>query len=131
VALQPTNGTVINIPAGTVCSGNFFFPEDTNAAIKTFSVSGSTLTANGHGYNNGQAAMVTGTVFCNFPIKTGCSYLQMPTPLVTGEIYYIANATTNTFQLSLTAGGRQSRLPTPERELRSRLLNGRHITATQ
>src|SRR5262249_37201455 len=110
VALQHINGTVITIPAGTVCAGNFFFPEDTNAAIQNFTssdVSGNTITITGHGYHNGQAVMVTDSSLSGgFPVETGVGYQgHMPSPLVIGEIYYIINATANTFQLSLTPTG--------------------------
>jgi hypothetical protein len=105
VALQQSNGTVITIPAGTVCSGTFFFPQDTNSAIKTFTVSGSTLTSTAHGYSDGQAVMISAQTFGGYPIRTGSGYGVLPGPLVIGEIYYVTNAGTDMLQLSLTPGG--------------------------
>jgi hypothetical protein len=102
---QAANGTVITIPAGTTCSGTFFFPPDTNPAIKTFTVTGSTLNVTAHGYSNSQAVMVTAQEGGGFPILTGNSYATLPGPLIVGQIYYITNATANTFQLSFTPGG--------------------------
>jgi hypothetical protein len=109
VVRQANRGTVITIPAGTVCAGNYFFPQDTNPAIKSFTsgnVSSSTITLNNHGWSNGQAVMVSCSYSGGSPVQTGIVYNgHMPPPLVIGEIYYVANATANTFQLSLTSDG--------------------------
>lgn len=114
VRLQPTNGTVINMPPGMVCAGELFFPSAINtgagaAAIQTFTsanVSGNTITITGHGYSNGNQIIITSDTSGNFPTLTGGVYTgHPPTPLVNGEIYYIVSATANTFQLSLTLGG--------------------------
>lgn len=109
VGRQSNRRTVITIPAGRVCAGNYFFPQDTTPAIKRFTpenISNSTITLNGHGWSSGQAVMVTCSFVGGYPIQTGNVYNgHMPSPLVIGEIYYVVNATNNTFQLSLTSDG--------------------------
>lgn len=55
---------------------------------------GDIFTSYGHGYTNGQTVVVA-------------NYLaaSLPGGFTEGDIYYIISATTDTFQLSLTAGG--------------------------
>lgn len=76
--------------AGTLMDWGEFLGEG-----KVFSVDASTdtLTSAAHGFTNGQAVRVRN--------KDG----TLPTGLSASTKYYIVGATTNTFQLSLTAGG--------------------------
>lgn len=68
---------------------------ETFKADQTFTVTlPSTFTAPAHGFSNGQHVKF-------FPAIDGQS--QLPTPLNTGVVYTIANATANTFEV--TAGG--------------------------
>jgi hypothetical protein len=62
------------------------------AANINFTASGATLTANGHGLNDGESVTLktTGT---------------LPAGLSASTEYFVVNATTNTLQLSLTQGG--------------------------
>lgn len=57
-----------------------------------FTASGATLTANGHGLNDGDSVTL---------ITSG----TLPAGLSTTTEYFVVNATTNTFQLALVKGG--------------------------
>lgn len=61
--------------------------------LKTFTADSSTdtITSTSHGFSNGDEII----------FKTG----NLPEPLAAGTIYYVVNATTNTFQVAATSGG--------------------------
>src|SRR5205085_3091613 len=57
VALQATNGTVINVTPATTCSGNYVFPAD--PSVKFFTQAGvdtsaNRITVNNHGFSKNQ-----------------------------------------------------------------------------
>jgi len=71
----------------------------TGLDVQTFgpgavNTSTSTITITNHGYSNGQSVYITNPVPAD-----------LPGGIVGSLVYYIVNATTNTFQLSLTQGG--------------------------
>jgi hypothetical protein len=58
-----------------------------------------TFTSNGHGFVNGNRVW--------FSVDTSAAWYTSPIPagLTSGKVYYIVNATANTFQISTTQGG--------------------------
>jgi hypothetical protein len=119
VTNQPTNGTVISIPAGTVCPG-ITFPNDPQ--ILTVPISGVNTTNGVFTYNhlpggfnfvNGQSVRVNASACLpgastqgndnnSFNANTGCYFNGPFTP---GTNYYLVNVSGSTFQLALTSGG--------------------------
>jgi surface protein len=63
---------------------------DTNGPV-TFQDTGDAVTRTAHGYSNGMAISF--------------SAITTTTGIIAGQIYYVVNATANTFQLSATVGG--------------------------
>jgi hypothetical protein len=125
VANQPTNGTVINVPAQTVCPGPYQFPNDPQAVQIPANSSGMNLTTGvftpsivpaGVSLSNGQAVQFStangclpgshtqGTSGNSFNPNTNCNNNG---PINPGNIYYIVNLTSNPtkFQVAATAGG--------------------------
>lgn len=88
------DGTVENYSAGTVCYHNYSYSssalDNTNGPV-TFQGSADTVTRVSHGYQNGNTIS-----FYSIATTTG---------IVAGQIYYVINATSDTFQLASTSGG--------------------------
>lgn len=108
-SLDNSNTQVFDVPAGTtirfygfwtdVAAGTFggMFPlQDTAGARIPFTAEDTTdvLTADGHGYSDTQSVVVWDT--------TGA---VIPTGLVEGTVYFVRDATTDTFKLAATSGG--------------------------
>lgn len=81
----------LNISDLTLQSRTLSLPLDVDILTDTF-------TFMGHGFVNGDAVIVTGG--------------SLPTPLMSGEYYFVVGATTNTFQLSSSLGGTAINLTT-------------------
>jgi hypothetical protein len=60
-------------------------------SVEALDIPGTTITATGHGYADGQSVVVWG--------------LTLPTGLVIGTTYYVTNPTADTLKVSLTSGG--------------------------
>jgi hypothetical protein len=119
VALQPTNGTVISIPAGTICQG-FNFPNDPQIlTVPATGVNTSTgvFTYNylpsGFNFVNGQAIRVNAAACLPGAATQGNdnnslnpnSTCYFNGPFTPGTNYYLVNVSGSTFQLALTPGG--------------------------
>jgi hypothetical protein len=105
LANQMTKGTVVNIPAGTVCSGQYFLDQQaadavsfTSAAVNT---SRSTITIARHGYPEGQG-LVFGTHYGCAPgssLRGNDCHTSGSGPIVPGQLYYAHVIDANTIQV--------------------------------
>jgi hypothetical protein len=125
VASQSATSTVINVPAQTVCSGPYQFPNDPQAVLIPSNSTGIDLTTgtfkpsvvpSGVTFANGQAVQFSGANGClpgsktqgspgnSFNPTTGCSNNG---PINPGNIYYIVNLSSDSgsFQVAATPGG--------------------------
>jgi hypothetical protein len=125
VAGQAATGTVINVPAQTICPGPYQFPNDPQAVMIPTDSSGIDLSSgtftpsvvpSGVTLSNGQAVQFSGANGClpgsktqgsignAFNPNTGC---YNNGPINPGNIYYIVNLTSNpqSFQVASTPGG--------------------------
>lgn len=100
-----SNSTVINVPIGADCQGQYTSARAADSKVFTMTYDG-TVTLTAHGFSNGQQVRLGTTValpgadappFGLTPPQTG--------GFQDGTIYYVINSTTNTFQLSTTNGG--------------------------
>jgi surface protein len=86
------DGTSVNTTSGTQTNKSYNFNDsDLYDATVTFTDAGDLVTRNNHGYVNGDIVS-----FYRISSTTGISE---------GQIYYVINATQNTFQISQTSGG--------------------------
>lgn len=109
VTNQATAGSLVTIPAGTICTGTYTTPADPAAkSFSTSNVNTSTerITVTGHGWSNGQ-----GIRFARGGCLPGSSpgvpdaFCQLRGQIVQGRVYYVVGATTDDFQVALTSGG--------------------------
>lgn len=110
VANQATNGSVIRIPAGTICTGAYTTPMD--PAAKTFTAAGvnvglSRITIANHGFTHGQAIRFAKMFSCLPGSSPGVPdpFCQGRGPIVQGRIYYVSDPAPNDFRVSETPGG--------------------------
>jgi len=124
VTLQPTQGTVITIPHGTVC-GTPWIPNDTQIlALSNDSSHVNTTTGvftaitipSGFPLANGQKVIFTGAAGClpgsltsgndsNSYYNNGPAACPTQGPFTPGVFYYLVNVSGSTFQVSATPGG--------------------------
>ena len=125
VANQSANGTVINVPAQTVCPGPYQFPNDPQAVQIPANSTGIDLRTGtftpsvvppGVTLSNGMAVQFSGANGClpgsrtmgsfgnSYNPATGCNNNGIINP---GNVYYIVNLNSDSmsFQVSLTPGG--------------------------
>lgn len=88
------DGVIENYSSGTTCYHQYSYTnsalDNTNAPV-TFQGTADTVTRASHGYQNGYQIY-----FDTIDTTTG---------ITPGRVYFVVNATTDTFQLSLTSGG--------------------------
>ena len=88
------DGVTQNFASGATAQRQYDFTDvdiaNTNAPV-TFQDTGDTVTRTAHGYTDGMTVS-----FSSITTTTG---------IVAGQIYYVVNATANTFQVSATSGG--------------------------
>ncbi|HWZ32812.1 MAG TPA: fibronectin type III domain-containing protein [Bryobacteraceae bacterium] len=122
VLLQPANGTIITIPAGTVCTTPTFpndpqilsFPEDASHVNTTTGAFTALTVPSGWTLTNGQAVVLNGAS-CLPGSRTrgndsnsfngGTESCTTQGPLTMGVVYYLVGVSGLTFQLSATIGG--------------------------
>jgi hypothetical protein len=92
---QPGQGSVILIPPGTACTGQYILPADSTVrTIPTSAIQTSTdsFTISGPGFRDGEAVRIAGSTPGKFA-------------LLPGVTYHVKVVDTNTFQLAATPGG--------------------------
>ncbi len=102
---QTKRGTIIDIPAGTVCSGQYYL-EDRAADVITFSSSAvnttrNTITVAHHGYAEGQG-IIFGTWYACLPgsnVHSPYCNNNDSGPIAPGEVYYAHIIDPNTIQV--------------------------------
>lgn len=114
ISNQKIHGTLINIPAGTVCTTQLYPEQQAPDAISfpTSAVNPSTGTfsINNHGFTEGQG-LKFGTRYACLPgssLNQNTCHSYGSGPVVEGWTYYACNVTTNTFQvcnLPISQGG--------------------------
>jgi len=101
---QMDRGTVINIPAQTVCSGNYSLSEDAADVIRFTNTSvhagNSTITLPHHEYSEGQG-IIFGTRYGCLPGSNGALNCgrEGAGPLVPGQLYFAHIIDSNTIQV--------------------------------
>ena len=118
---QLSNGTVINIPAGTVCTGTYNVsrraPDAVTFSPSAVSPSGNTINVNNHSFSEGQGIV--------FGVSYGClpgSLTNMVLndchksgPIISGQLYYVHVTDANNIQVysgaAKNAGGTLCLLP--------------------
>jgi len=108
VANQSVAGSVVTIPAGTVCTGSYTTPID--PAVRSYGTADvntgtDTFTVTSHGWSNGQQLRAArgGCLPTSNPGSGG--FCQLRGSIVQGSVYYVVSSAANTFQLSATSGG--------------------------
>lgn len=109
VYAQASAGSLIRIPAGTICTGTYTTPTD--LSVRTFATSDvntstERITVIGHGWSAGQ-----GIRFARGGCLPGSSpgspdaFCQLRGPIAQGRVYYVVNPETDTFQVATSVGG--------------------------
>ena len=106
-AEQAVKGSVINIPAGTVCTGDYTIP--TGGDIQHFPATSvntrtSTITMPRHGFAEGQKVRISGGTG-TAPGASGPDTIFRRRGIRPGDDYFIKRVDENHFQLAATPGG--------------------------
>lgn len=104
-AAQTTQGSIIEIPAGTVCKGSYTLPS--GADVKKFTATGvqtstARITLANHGFADGQKVKLSGGML---PGTAGPDLFRQYRGVKLGEAYYIKRINADVFQLSAAPGG--------------------------
>jgi hypothetical protein len=103
-AAQVTAGSIIEIPAGTVCKGSYTLPSGRDVkrfpagAVRT---STATITLPGHGFTDGQQVKLAGFL----PGTAGPDVFRQYRGIKHGDSYFIKRINADAFQLSDSRGG--------------------------
>jgi hypothetical protein len=102
---QCSQGTVINIPAGTVASGQFELSQDACDIVRfqpsSINTTTNVITIVNHGFIEGQG-ITFGTRYACLPgsnLDGNHCNTDGSGPIVPGQLYYACNVTTNSFQV--------------------------------
>ncbi len=103
-----TNGTVINLPAGSVCTGTLrpsrIPPDVVTLSPSAFNTSNYYITSPNHGFVEGNQIIWSVRLYNYNPSclpGSGCSTTQGP--IIPGQIYYVHVIDANTFQVYYNA----------------------------